>query len=97
MRARGHRRCPRCGRLARRVRRLEESMARLQAVQREALTDLPLTDRGPVIHISTEDGKDFYGIVKAMDADSFSVVLANSEGRVIVVPKSRIVYYRMKY
>lgn len=52
---------------------------------------------GPVIHVYLVNGQDFYGIVNAMDDDSFSITLSNSAGRVLVIPKRNILYYRMKY
>lgn len=52
---------------------------------------------GPVIHVYLANGQDFYGVVNAMDDESFSIAVSNSAGRVVVIPKKNILYYRMKY
>lgn len=52
---------------------------------------------GPVIHVYLVNGQDFYGVVNSMDDESFSITLSNSAGRVLVIPKRNILYYRMKY
>ena len=52
---------------------------------------------GPVIHVYLANGQDFYGVVNGMDDESFSIAVSNSAGRVVVIPKKNILYYRMKY
>lgn len=52
---------------------------------------------GPVIHVYLANGQDFYGVVNSMDDESFSIAVSNSAGRVVIIPKKNILYYRMKY
>ncbi len=94
--------------LERELRELREREARLQdevkALERQvearepaAADPGPSSGRGPVIHVYLVNGQDFYGIVNSMDDDNFSVTLSNSAGRVLIIPKRNILYYRMKY
>lgn len=82
--------------LAEQVRQLCERRAVPGELASEA--DTPGPDRfGPVIHVYLVNGQDFYGVVNFMDEESFSITLSNTSGRVLVIPKRNILYYRMKY
>ena len=91
--------------LEREVRRLRDRERHLQlqvdALRQDGGTASPSKaggdPRGPVIHVYLVNGQDFYGVVKSMDGESFTIGVSNSAGRVLVIPKRSILYYRMKY
>ncbi|MFN7974432.1 MAG: hypothetical protein U0166_19120 [Acidobacteriota bacterium] len=78
------------------LRALERRAAR-EVEGREPVQKDGKTGFGPVIHVYLVNGQNFYGVVNAIDDDNFSITLSNSAGRVLIIPKRNILYYRMKY